>query len=238
MNKLREIIRDSVRNIFESSDLEDNYFNGMLILTDPIRGGSPIWSPLYKFLKHIFHEKFKEAANGFMFYGSYRIESDNLDVYQYRHGITRKYFYLDVDGQPIEIDFAWDPKVRDNYVRGVKTLSNEEQFKIIYKDLIKAIAKACEENDCEVPEDSYMMSYNDFKILRDKMLEKHGYNVSTLKSINDIDKFAKKLEEKWSNKYKRSIDCSNPKGFSQKAHCAARKKRKSGGSTKSKSPFR
>ena len=39
----------------------------------------------------------------------------------------------------------------------------------------------------------------------------------------------------WSKKYKKSIDCSNPKGFSQKAHCAGRKKRQSGGTTKSKS---
>jgi len=29
----------------------------------------------------------------------------------------------------------------------------------------------------------------------------------------------------WSNKYKKSIDCNNPKGFSQKAHCAGKKKR-------------
>jgi hypothetical protein len=29
---------------------------------------------------------------------------------------------------------------------------------------------------------------------------------------------------KWSDKYKKSIDCDNPKGFSQKAHCAGRKK--------------
>lgn len=36
--------------------------------------------------------------------------------------------------------------------------------------------------------------------------------------INEI------LNEKWSQKYKRSIDCSHPKGFSQKAHCAGRKK--------------
>jgi len=28
----------------------------------------------------------------------------------------------------------------------------------------------------------------------------------------------------WSEKYKRSIDCNNPKGFSQKAHCAGREK--------------
>ena len=32
------------------------------------------------------------------------------------------------------------------------------------------------------------------------------------------------ITEKWSDKYKRSINCSNPKGFSQKAHCAGRKK--------------
>lgn len=39
----------------------------------------------------------------------------------------------------------------------------------------------------------------------------------------------------WSKKYKKSIDCSKAKGFSQKAHCAGRKKRQSGGTTKSKS---
>lgn len=32
------------------------------------------------------------------------------------------------------------------------------------------------------------------------------------------------IEEKWSQKYKSSINCSNPQGFSQKAHCAGRKK--------------
>ena len=32
------------------------------------------------------------------------------------------------------------------------------------------------------------------------------------------------LDEKWSQKYKDSINCSNPKGFSQKAHCAGKNK--------------
>jgi hypothetical protein len=32
------------------------------------------------------------------------------------------------------------------------------------------------------------------------------------------------LDEKWSDKYKRSIDCSHPKGFSQRAHCQGKKK--------------
>jgi hypothetical protein len=30
--------------------------------------------------------------------------------------------------------------------------------------------------------------------------------------------------EKWSQKYKSSINCANPKGFSQRAHCAGRRK--------------
>ena len=32
------------------------------------------------------------------------------------------------------------------------------------------------------------------------------------------------LSKEWSQKYKKSINCSNPKGFSQKAHCAGKKK--------------
>ena len=32
------------------------------------------------------------------------------------------------------------------------------------------------------------------------------------------------MNEKWSNKYKQSIDCDNPKGFSQRAHCQGKKK--------------
>ena len=35
------------------------------------------------------------------------------------------------------------------------------------------------------------------------------------------------MEEDWSQKYKGSIDCNNPKGFSQKAHCAGKKKNES-----------
>lgn len=33
------------------------------------------------------------------------------------------------------------------------------------------------------------------------------------------------LNEKWSQKYKRSINCNHPKGFSQRAHCQGRKKK-------------
>ena len=43
------------------------------------------------------------------------------------------------------------------------------------------------------------------------------------------------ITEKWTKKYKKSIDCSHPKGFSQKAHCAGRKARQAGKKTKSSS---
>ena len=33
------------------------------------------------------------------------------------------------------------------------------------------------------------------------------------------------MDEKWSKKYKDSIDCSHPKGFSQRAHCQGKKKK-------------
>jgi hypothetical protein len=32
------------------------------------------------------------------------------------------------------------------------------------------------------------------------------------------------LSEKWSEKYKKSINCNNPKGFSQRAHCQGKRK--------------
>lgn len=34
------------------------------------------------------------------------------------------------------------------------------------------------------------------------------------------------VSEEWSAKYKRSINCARPRGFSQRAHCAGRKKNK------------
>jgi len=45
------------------------------------------------------------------------------------------------------------------------------------------------------------------------------------KYINSMKKKTKKMNEDWSDKYKKSINCDNPKGFSQKAHCQGKKKK-------------
>ena len=76
------------------------------------------------------------------------------------------------------------------------------------------------------------------KIIKLRVLRKPA--VKLLRFIKNILKsknssYTDTLLEKWSNTYKKSIDCSNAKGFSQKAHCAARRKRQTGGKTQSKS---
>lgn len=49
--------------------------------------------------------------------------------------------------------------------------------------------------------------------------KKSGMELSM--NIDDSDM----MNEKWSKQYKNSINCNNPKGFSQRAHCQGRKKR-------------
>jgi hypothetical protein len=59
-------------------------------------------------------------------------------------------------------------------------------------------------------------------------------NVGAANWGNKSNEGEEPIEEKWSDDYKKTIDCNNPKGFSQKAHCDARNKRQKGEETKSK----
>ena len=68
--------------------------------------------------------------------------------------------------------------------------------------------------------------------ISDKILSNSNImSTNPIEGMKDINTLQKKIEgneeieEKWSEKYKKSIDCNNPKGFSQKAHCQGRKKR-------------
>ena len=53
------------------------------------------------------------------------------------------------------------------------------------------------------------------------MKDKNGKKVPNCVPIKESEE----VEEKWSKKYKDSIDCDNPKGFSQKAHCQGKVKK-------------
>ena len=61
-----------------------------------------------------------------------------------------------------------------------------------------------------------------------KELTKKMDNYQTKHSFSEFifpENKDEELTEKWSQKYKKSIDCDNPKGFSQRAHCQGRKKK-------------
>jgi hypothetical protein len=56
------------------------------------------------------------------------------------------------------------------------------------------------------------------------MRKESGNEILRRMPYNNIaEELAAALEEKWTEKYKRSINCDNPKGFSQRAHCQGRK---------------
>ena len=90
-------------------------------------------------------------------------------------------------------------------------------FKDFYKEFLENFEEKYEDNDKIKNIVKYV--YNEFTINPDQM------KLFELKLREKVREF---LLERWSKKYKKSIECSHPKGFSQKAHCAARKKRKRG----------
>jgi hypothetical protein len=64
-------------------------------------------------------------------------------------------------------------------------------------------------------------------VLEDKLFKMLQQNLAE-RWTDSLNEFAhnhdSQLDEGWSQKYKKSINCSHPKGFSQKAHCAGKKK--------------
>lgn len=80
-----------------------------------------------------------------------------------------------------------------------------------------------------------LMKFGPEKVMQ--AAEEVAYNVGDVDEIGTSDVSAyvaqvkqilgvpEELDEKWSQKYKSSINCANPKGFSQRAHCQGRKKK-------------
>jgi hypothetical protein len=63
-------------------------------------------------------------------------------------------------------------------------------------------------------------------IMRESRMKRIKENIEILQDrIRQLRNGMDYIDEKWSNKYKKSIDCARPRGFSQRAHCAGRKKK-------------
>lgn len=77
-------------------------------------------------------------------------------------------------------------------------------------------------NKKQVNDPRYSMS-----ITKDVRPGEVGRQLKKMHLADDVQKLQEQiatLKEKWSAKYKRSINCNRPRGFSQRAHCAGRKK--------------
>jgi hypothetical protein len=102
----------------------------------------------------------------------------------------------------------------------MKILITQEQFNLLKETKKEKVScSKCDhsweiEKKDEHPYLCHMCGY-------DSKSKKHNYE-----ELENFWKNYKKEEvtEKWSEKYKKSINCNNPKGFSQKAHCQGRKK--------------
>ena len=67
---------------------------------------------------------------------------------------------------------------------------------------------------------------NPVKVMRESRLDRLRENIESLQQrIQQLRDGMDYIDEKWSKKYKRSINCASPRGFSQRAHCQGRKKK-------------
>ena len=83
------------------------------------------------------------------------------------------------------------------------------------RDMIKNLNKQMNTDfDGDEPSDNETPAYN--------FISGGPPGVTFREGDEELDE--EEVEEKWSEKYKNSIDCNNPKGFSQKAHCQGKKK--------------
>jgi hypothetical protein len=102
----------------------------------------------------------------------------------------------------------------------MKILITQEQFNLLNETKKEKVScSKCDhsweiEKKDEHPYLCHMCGY-------DSKSKKHNYE-----ELENFWKNYKKEEvtEKWSEKYKKSINCNSPKGFSQRAHCQGRKK--------------
>jgi hypothetical protein len=102
----------------------------------------------------------------------------------------------------------------------MKIIVTEQQYKLLSERTNKFDCKKCDhswkiEKDDNDPYLCHMCGYDS---------KNKEYDYDKLEDFWDNYK-QEEVTEKWSEKYKRTIDCNNPKGFSQRAHCQGRKKR-------------
>lgn len=134
--------------------------------------------------------------------------------------------------------YYYDPKVKNEVVGAVKKWLSDSGISTAARSHEHGVDTKTDGSFGEILSKHV---YDEFT----KLIKTHGAKVTPEKYFEWLKenlpvlikqvKPNEQMTESWSKKYKKSINCSNPKGFSQRAHCAGRRARKAGKKTKSKS---
>jgi hypothetical protein len=164
-------------------------------------------------------------------------ECTTADQHGYVIIAEERHKVIEINGQKIDVSHgtqsraAWnsvrnDPKQRSQFLLQMYGRDDPELGRILDK-----IPTTVNEEAAGV---GVVKNSKDPRYVMATMGDDNDVTASTLPQMMAGYHFTKKykklkeeidvLKEKWSAKYKRSINCNNPRGFSQRAHCQGRKK--------------
>ena len=144
---------------------------------------------------------------------------------------------IDINGQQVDVSHgtparaAWNavrdnPKSRSEYLLQMYGRDDAELGRILDKipQAVneEAAAVGVVANKKQARDPRYSMSIT--KDVRPGEVGRQLKKMHLAYSVSQLQEQIATLKEKWSAKYKRSINCNRPRGFSQRAHCAGRKK--------------
>jgi hypothetical protein len=144
---------------------------------------------------------------------------------------------ITINGQSVDVSHgtqsraAWNavrdnPKLRSEYLQQMYGRDDAELGRVLDKIPqtvneeaagVGVVAKKGQEKDPR-----YSMSIT--KDVRPGEVGRQLKKMHLADSVQNLKEQIATLKEKWSAKYKRSINCNRPQGFSQRAHCQGRKK--------------
>jgi hypothetical protein len=144
---------------------------------------------------------------------------------------------ITINGQQVDVSHgtparaAWNavrdnPKSRSEYLLQMYGRDDPELGRVLDKipQTVneEAAGVGVVANKKQVRDPRYSMSIT--KDVRPGEVSRQLKKMHLADSVSQLQEQIATLKEKWSAKYKRSINCNRPQGFSQRAHCAGRKK--------------
>jgi len=141
----------------------------------------------------------------------------DLDLSYILGDLIDKYDYLEFDLTTDDYK-TFKIEIFEDGLEADPTQNLEDEYKL-FKDTIAGNLKIwLDENNLKLDKHEYNKGSNKIVITVSKIEVNEGYN-----------KPRKGMKSRWSTKYKKSINCNNPKGFSQRQFC---KRKRRGGAYK------